>query len=122
MGNWQDKVRRVVPYVPGEQPQRPVIKLNTNENPYPPSPAAVAVLQAADGAAFRKYPDTDATELVNAIADVYGISADQVFVGVGSDDVLGMSFLTYFASDKPVLFPDITYSFYDVWAELFRIP
>ena len=122
MGNWQDNVRRVVPYVPGEQPQRPVIKLNTNENPYPPSPAAVAVLQAADGAAFRKYPDPTAAELVNAISDVYGVPADQVFVGVGSDDVLGMSFLTFFASDKPVLFPDITYSFYDVWAELFRIP
>ena len=122
MGNWQDNVRRVVPYVPGEQPQRPVTKLNTNENPYPPSPAAVAVLQAADGAAFRKYPDPTAAELVNAISDVYGVPADQVFVGVGSDDVLGMSFLTFFASDKPVLFPDITYSFYDVWAELFRIP
>ena len=115
-------MRRVVPYVPGEQPQRPVTKLNTNENPYPPSPAAVAVLQAADGAAFRKYPDPTAAELVNAISDVYGVPADQVFVGVGSDDVLGMSFLTFFASDKPVLFPDITYSFYDVWAELFRIP
>ena len=122
MGNWQDNVRRVVPYVPGEQPQRPVTKLNTNENPYPPSPAAVAVLQAADGAAFRKYPDPTAAELVNAISDVYGVPADQVFVGVGSDDVLGMSFLTFFASDRPVLFPDITYSFYDVWAELFRIP
>lgn len=122
MGNWQNNVRRVTPYTPGEQPQRTVIKLNTNENPYPPSPAAVAVLQAADGAAFRKYPDTDATELVNAISEVYGVSADRIFVGVGSDDVLGMSFLTFFASDKPVLFPDITYSFYDVWAELFRIP
>lgn len=122
MGKWQENVRRVVPYVPGEQPQRPVIKLNTNENPYPPSPKALAVLAEADGAAFRKYPDAEATVLVNAISEVYGVPADQIFVGVGSDDVLGMAFLTYFAGDKPVLFPDITYSFYDVWAELFRIP
>ncbi|MBO4653884.1 MAG: histidinol-phosphate transaminase [Lachnospiraceae bacterium] len=122
MATWQDNVRRVAPYVPGEQPQRPVIKLNTNENPYPPSPAAAAAMREFNSDLSRKYPDPSATELVTAIADVYGVDKDQVFVGVGSDDVLGMSFLTFFNGDKPILFPDVTYSFYDVWAELYRIP
>ena len=122
MSNWQDNVRRVTPYVPGEQPQRPVIKLNTNENPYPPSPAAAAAIREFNSDLSRKYPDAAATELVSAIADVYGVEKDQVFVGVGSDDVLGMAFLTFFNGDKPILFPDVTYSFYDVWAELYRIP
>ena len=122
MGTWQDNVRRVTPYVPGEQPQRPVIKLNTNENPYPPSPAAAAAIREFNSDLSRKYPDAAATELVTAIADVYCVDKEQVFVGVGSDDVLGMAFLTFFNGDKPILFPDVTYSFYDVWAELYRIP
>ena len=123
--SWQNTVRRVVPYVAGEQPKDPgIIKLNTNECPYPPSPAvAAAMRQAADDAArFRLYPDMDATPLVNALAARYGVAPEQIFVGVGSDDVLSMSFLTFFTGGGTLLFPDITYSFYDVWADLYRIP
>ena len=99
-----------------------MIKLNTNENPYPPAPKVQQVLKEMDAGDLRLYPDPSAGALVKAIADYYGLKEDQVFVGVGSDDVLAMSFLTFFNGEKPVLFPDITYSFYDVWAELFRIP
>lgn len=120
---WEENVRRVVPYVAGEQPQnKNVIKLNTNENPYPPAPEVERVLRELDHDTLRKYPDPDVSELVNALAKRYGIDNEQVFAGVGSDDVLAMSFLTFFHSDKPILFPDITYSFYDVWADLYRIP
>ena len=120
---WEENVRRVVPYVAGEQPQnKNVIKLNTNENPYPPAPEVERVLRELDHDTLRKYPELDASELVNALAKRYELDNEQVFVGVGSDDVLAMSFLTFFNSDKPILFPDITYSFYDVWADLFRIP
>ena len=123
MSDWRDKVRRVVPYVPGEQPdQADMIKLNTNENPYPPAPGERKALEAFDTDRLRLYPDPKAGVLTQALADYYGVKPSQVFVGVGSDDVLAMSFLTFFHSDKPILFPDITYSFYDVWAEEFRIP
>lgn len=123
MREWEKNVRRVVPYVPGEQPKnRSIIKLNTNENPYPPSPAVRKALREMDAEAFRRYPDPAAERLVNAIAAQHGVSPAQVFPGVGSDDVLAMAFLTFFNSEKPILFPDITYSFYDVWADLFRIP
>ena len=123
MKNWEANVRRVTPYTPGEQPNQPdMIKLNTNENPYPPAPGVAKVLREMDTDAMRLYPDPTAGELVSAIAENYGLEKDQVFVGVGSDDVLAMSFLTFFNSDRPILFPDITYSFYDVWADLFRIP
>lgn len=112
-----------MPYTPGEQPnQQDMIKLNTNENPYPPAPKVQQVLKEMNAGDLRLYPDPSAGALVKAIADYYGLNDDQVFVGVGSDDVLAMSFLTFFNGEKPVLFPDITYSFYDVWAELFRIP
>lgn len=123
MTNWERNIRKVVPYTPGEQPnQSDMIKLNTNENPYPPAPKVQQVLKEMDAGDLRLYPDPSAGALVKAIADYYGLNEDQVFVGVGSDDVLAMSFLTFFNGEKPVLFPDITYSFYDVWAELFRIP
>lgn len=123
MKNWEANVRRVTPYTPGEQPNQPdMIKLNTNENPYPPAPGVAKALKEMDTDAMRLYPDPTAGELVSAIAENYGLEKDQVFVGVGSDDVLAMSFLTFFNSDRPILFPDITYSFYDVWADLFRIP
>ena len=123
MNNWEKNIRKVVPYTPGEQPNQPdMIKLNTNENPYPPAPKVQQVLKEMDAGDLRLYPDPSAGALVKAIADYYGLNEDQVFVGVGSDDVLAMSFLTFFNGEKPVLFPDITYSFYDVWAELFRIP
>ena len=123
MANWENNIRKVVPYTPGEQPNQPdMIKLNTNENPYPPAPGVREVLRNMDTDTLRLYPDPAALDLVRAIADTYGLSDNQVFVGVGSDDVLAMSFLTFFNSEKPILFPDITYSFYDVWADLFRIP
>lgn len=120
---WEDKIRKVIPYVPGEQPDQPdMVKLNTNENPYPPAPGVEKVLQGLDAEKLRLYPDPTVGELVQAIADYYGLKKEQVFVGVGSDDVLAMAFMTFFNSNKPILFPDITYSFYDVWADLFRIP
>lgn len=123
MANWENNIRKVVPYTPGEQPNQPdMIKLNTNENPYPPAPGVREVLRNMDTDTLRLYPDPAVLDLVRAIADTYGLSDNQVFVGVGSDDVLAMSFLTFFNSEKPILFPDITYSFYDVWADLFRIP
>ena len=122
--SWEDNVRKVTPYVPGEQPKDAdkVIKLNTNEMPYPPSPKVNEAIRAFDAAKLRLYPPADVGPLRDALAEYYGVAEDEVFVGVGSDDVLSMAFLTFFYSDKPVLFPDITYSFYDVWAELYRIP
>lgn len=121
--NWEGFVRKVVPYVPGEQPQfSDVVKLNTNENPYPPSPAVRKILEDFEYGRMRLYPDPDSTVLVNAIAERYKLKPSEIFVGVGSDDVLSIAFLTFFGSDKPVLFPNITYSFYDVWADLYRIP
>lgn len=121
--SWEDGVRKVVPYVPGEQPkQAGIIKLNTNENPYPPAPGVKEALDRMDHGEFRLYPDPESGVLVKALAAYYGVSEKQVFVGVGSDDVLAMAFLTFFNTGKPILFPDITYSFYDVWADLFRIP
>lgn len=115
-------IRSVEPYTPGEQPREKVIKLNTNENPYPPAPGVTQALDALDPADFRLYPDPASSVLVRALAENYGVGEDQVFVGVGSDDVISLCFLTFFNSEKPVLFPDITYSFYKVWAGLYRIP
>ena len=121
MKAWKNNIRSVVPYVPGEQPKSSnTIKLNTNENPYPPSPKVMELCSRIDD--LRLYPDPEAGKLVEALAAYKGLDRNQVFVGVGSDDVLAMAFLTFFNSDRPILFPDITYSFYDVWAELFRIP
>ena len=123
MRPWEANIRKVVPYVPGDQPGGDkLIKLNTNENPYPPAPGAIRALRELETDRLRKYPDPAASMLVEALAGYYGVGSDQVFVGVGSDDVIAMSFLTFFNSDKPVLFPDITYSFYKVWADLYRIP
>ncbi len=122
MKAYEKNIRRVEPYVPGEQPQHKVIKLNTNENPYPPAPGVKKALEAMDADRLRLYPDPEASVLTEALAKYYGVEKNQVFVGVGSDDVLSMCFLTFFNSEKPVLFPDITYSFYKVWAELYRIP
>lgn len=123
MKKWEENVRKVVPYVPGEQPKvQNLIKLNTNENPYPPSPKVAEALKAIDVDCMRLYPDPAASVLVKGIADFYQLQEDQVFVGVGSDDVLAMIFMTFFNSKKPILFPDITYSFYDVWADMLRIP
>lgn len=122
--SWEANVRKVTPYVAGEQPKgQDVIKLNTNESPYPPAPGVARVLREYDADMLRKYPDSETEPLRSELAAYYGVEKEQVFVGIGSDDVLAMAFLTFFHHPSlPVLFPDITYSFYDVWAELFRIP
>lgn len=121
--SWEDKVRKVLPYTPGEQPDRKnMIKLNTNECPYPPAPQVESALKEMGGEQLRLYPDPSCAVLVDALADYYGLKSSEVFVGVGSDDVLAMIFMTFFNGKEPVLFPDITYSFYDVWAELYKIP
>lgn len=123
MSNWESYVRKVLPYVPGEQPQGVhMIKLNTNENPYPPAPGVVRALREFDTDRLRLYPDPTGKALVDAIAENYGLNPRQVFAGVGSDDVLAMIFMTFFNSKTPIIFPDITYSFYDVWADMLRIP
>lgn len=121
MKTWEKNIRRVEPYIPGEQPKKQnIIKLNTNENPYPPSPKVLS--KKIELEKLRLYPDDTAKDLVDAIAAYHNVNENQVFVGVGSDDVLAISFLTFFNSNKPIFFPDITYSFYDVWANLYRIP
>lgn len=123
MSNWENYVRKVVPYVPGEQPGGGhIIKLNTNENPYPPAPGVQRALREFDAGTLRLYPEPTCKSLTDAIAEYYGLRSEQVFVGVGSDDVLAMIFLTFFNSGLPILFPDITYSFYPVWADMLRIP
>lgn len=121
--SWENNIRRVEPYVPGEQPkENDIIKLNTNENPYPPCPGIRQMLDNFDISKMRLYPDTNADVLVSELAKRYDLDKSQIFVGVGSDDVISMAFMTFFNSDKPILFPDITYSFYDVWAEVHKIP
>jgi len=123
MRPWEKNIRQVVPYVPGEQPNTPnMIKLNTNENPYPPAPGVLKAMKEFEVDKLRLYPEPTSKILVDELADYYKLERNQVFVGVGSDDVLAMAFMTFFNSDKPILFPDITYSFYDVWAQLFHIP
>ena len=114
MKNWEKNVRKVVPYVAGEQPKsKNVIKLNTNECPYPPAPGVERLKEEMNLQDLRLYPDTDSTDLVNELAKYYHVDPEQVFVGVGSDDVLSMAFLTFFHGTEPILFPDVTYSFYD---------
>jgi len=113
------------PYVPGEQPKdRAYIKLNANENPFPPSPTVGKVLDSFDMNNFRLYPDPEARELRNAIAEMIGdgVTADMVFVGNGSDEVLSFIFFTFFDSDRPLYFPEHTYSFYPVYAGFYSIP
>lgn len=123
--SWESNVRKVVPYVPGEQPKATnIIKLNTNENPYPPAPGVAKAMEGYTkrSAELRLYPSPTVENLVGDLAEYYKLPEDQIFVGVGSDDVLATAFLTFFNSEKPVAFPDITYSFYEVWAQLYNIP
>lgn len=123
--SWESNVRKVVPYVPGEQPKvANIIKLNTNENPYPPAPGVTEAMEryTKRSEELRLYPSPTVENLVQDLAEYYKLSEEQIFVGVGSDDVLATAFLTFFNSKKPVLFPDITYSFYEVWAQLYNIP
>lgn len=122
--SYLDNIRKVVPYTPGEQPQvvGDLIKLNTNEFPYPPSPKVKKAIEEIPIDTLRLYPSVSVEPIVNALSKYYGFDEDEIFVGVGSDDVLANCFLTFFSGDKKVLFPDITYSFYDVWADLYKIP
>lgn len=120
--SWQDKLRVVEPYVAGEQPAIVnMIKLNTNENPYGPTPKVKEVLETMDIDKLRLYPSSDAALLRQKIANYYQVEEDQVFLGNGSDEVLALSFLTFFNSDLPILFPDITYSFYPVYCDLYQM-
>ncbi|MDR1307700.1 MAG: aminotransferase class I/II-fold pyridoxal phosphate-dependent enzyme [Treponema sp.] len=142
---WNERLRALSPYVPGEQPKNQVIKLNTNENPYPPSPLVIEAIQQAGGEKLRLYPDPESLELREAIAAAYHVGPGQVFAGNGSDEVLAFVFAAFFEGRKPnlvsvhtepasafqdagtspgfpVLFPDITYSFYPVYAGLWEVP
>ena len=120
---WSPFVKDLVPYVPGEQPKlAKLVKLNTNENPYGPSPKAIAAMQAELNDSLRLYPDPNSDRLKHAVADYYGVSAAQVFVGNGSDEVLAHAFHGLFQHGKPLLFPDVTYSFYPVYCGLYGIP
>ena len=121
---WEDKVKKTVPYVAGEQPKdKSIIKLNTNECPYPPAPGVKDAIRELERRSddLRLYPDMNASALTDALADFYGIGSEKIFVGIGSDDVLALCFLTFFTSGEEILFPDITYSFYPVWADLYGI-
>ena len=119
---WSPCIVGLTPYVPGEQPSvAGLIKLNTNESPYPPSPAVLAALHQASGSDLRLYPDPEGTCLKKAVADYYQIEGNQVFIGNGSDEVLAHAFYAFFQQDQPILFPDITYSFYQVYCRLYQI-
>ncbi|MGC8121131.1 histidinol-phosphate transaminase [Marinobacter sp. VGCF2001] len=122
---WSDLVSELKPYVPGEQPKMPnLVKLNTNENPFGPSPKAIAAIKAELNDGLRLYPDPEGVALKEAIAEYhvdFGISPNQVFVGNGSDEVLAHIFQGLLKHDKPILFPDISYSFYPVYCGLFQI-
>src|SRR3982750_2118444 len=119
---WSQVVRDLEPYVPGEQPQIDgLIKLNTNESPYPPSPKVIELMTHDAIDRLRLYPDPNSKKLKNTIANYYAVNAEQVFVGNGSDEVLALAFMAFFQQEKPLLFPDISYSFYPVYCKLFDI-
>lgn len=119
---WSPLTASLIPYVPGEQPKdKTYIKLNTNENPYPPSPKVIDAITGAVNADLRLYPDPTCEGLVQAAADYYGLTAQQVFVGNGSDEILAFAFAAFFDPSKKLLFPDITYSFYKVYAKLYGL-
>ena len=115
-------VRGLTPYVPGEQPRiANLVKLNTNENPYPPSPRVVEAISAAAQTGLQLYPDPESTALRQTIARHHGMDAAQVFVGNGSDEVLAHAFLAFFQQGRPLLMPDVSYSFYAVYCRLYGI-
>ena len=119
---WSKNLRNIEPYVPGEQSKdSDIVKINANENPYPPSPKVMAALKSFDANKLRFYPNANSTKLKEAIARFYGVGIENVFVGNGSDDVLAVAFQSFFNSDKPIVYPDLTYSFYPVWCSLFGI-
>lgn len=119
---WSNLIRDIEPYVPGEQPgNKQYIKLNTNENPYPPSPQVIEAIRGAADDSLRLYPTPTCEELRTKIGTYYNLTKEQVFVGNGSDEVLAFAFMAFFDPGTPILFPDITYSFYPVYASLFNI-
>ncbi len=119
---WSKIVSDLEPYVPGEQPKdRRYIKLNTNENPYPPSPRVIEAIKHAANDLLKLYPDPNCEDLRDAIAKYHGVDSGNVFVGNGSDEILALAFFTFFKQDLPLLFPDVTYSFYDAYCNLFNI-
>ena len=119
---WTKNLRNIEPYVPGEQSKdKDIVKINANENPYPPSPKAAEVLKSFDTNKLRFYPSANSTKLKEAIAKYYKVDVSNVFVGNGSDDVLAVAFQSFFNSEKPIVYPDLTYSFYPVWCSLFGI-
>ncbi|MTD38976.1 histidinol-phosphate transaminase [Erwinia sp. CPCC 100877] len=116
-------IRKITPYIPGEQPANSkIIKLNTNENPYPPAPLAKEQLKDFDISQLKRYNSVDNPQLKAALAEKFGLASENFVIGNGSDEVLAFCFLAFFNSDDPILFPDITYGFYRVWADLFKIP
>ena len=119
---WSDIVGQLTPYVPGEQPRlNRLVKLNTNEHPYPPSPAVLQAIAAVSGDELRRYPDPESSDLKRAFAQRHGLQPDQVFLGNGSDEVLAHVFQALLRHEAPLLFPDVTYSFYPVWSELYGV-
>ena len=119
---WSDIVHKLTPYVPGEQPKLTnLVKLNTNENPYGPSPKVIEALKAEAAETLRLYPDPNSDALKAAIARAYQLNPNQVFVGNGSDEVLAHVFQALLNHSKPLLFPDITYSFYPVYSQFFGV-
>ncbi len=119
---WTKNLRNIEPYVPGEQSKdKDIVKINANENPYPPSPKAAEVLKSFDTNKLRFYPSANSTKLKEAIAKYYKVDVSNVFVGNGSDDVLAVALQSFFNSEKPIVYPDLTYSFYPVWCSLFGI-
>lgn len=116
---WNEKVKSIEPYIPGEQPKdKKYIKLNTNENPYPPSPKAIEAMKNAVNEDLKLYPDPTCSNLIEKIADFYNVNEEEIFIGNGSDEILAFSFMAFFSKDKKILFPDISYTFYKVYAEL----
>lgn len=119
---WTKNLRNIEPYVPGEQSKdKDIVKINANENPYPPSPKAIEALKSFDTNKLRFYPSANSTKLKEAIAKYYKVDVSNVFVGNGSDDVLAVAFQSFFNSEMPIVYPDLTYSFYPVWCSLFGI-
>lgn len=119
---WTENLRNIEPYVPGEQSaETDIVKINANENPYPPSPKVAEVIKNFDADKLRLYPNANATPLKQALADYYNVDIKNVFVGNGSDDVIAIVFQSVFNSNMPIVYPDLTYSFYPVWCSLFNI-
>ena len=119
---WSNKTKSIEPYVPGEQPKdKKYIKLNTNESPYPPSPKVIEAIKNAANGDLRLYPDPNCEKLRETIGEYYDLNKDEVFIGNGSDEVLAIAFQAFYNPEEPIVFPDITYSFYPVYADLYNI-